>query len=188
MSKKWIWIIGIIAAAVIIGGWVIGVYNNLVGMDVSVKASWAQVENQYQRRLDLIPNLVETVKGYKIHETEAIKNVSDARARLAGAASTSDKVSAANGLEGALSRLLMIVENYPNLKADANFRQLSDSLEGTENRIAVERMRYNETVKNYNIAVRRFPTSIFAGMFGFDREKTLFKAAEGANEVPKVKF
>ena len=188
MSKKWIWMIGIIAAAVIIGGWVIGVYNNLVGMDVSVKASWAQVENQYQRRLDLIPNLVETVKGYKIHETEAIKNVSDARARLAGASSTSDKVSATNGLEGALSRLLMIVENYPNLKADANFRQLSDSLEGTENRIAVERMRYNETVKGYNIAVRRFPTSIFAGMFGFDREKTLFKAAEGAQEVPKVKF
>ena len=188
MSKKWMWIIGIVAVVLIAVMWVIGIYNNLVSMDVSVKAAWSQVENQYQRRMDLIPNLVETVKGYKIHEADVIEHVADARAKLAGASSVSDKVKATNGLEGALSRLLMVVENYPNLKADANFRQLMDSLEGTENRISVERMRYNETVKEYNIAVRKFPTSIFAGMFGFDREKTLFKAAEGAQEVPKVKF
>ncbi|MEK7376523.1 MAG: LemA family protein, partial [Candidatus Margulisiibacteriota bacterium] len=164
MSKKWMWIIGIVAVFVVAVSWVIGMYNNLVSMDVSVKAAWSQVDNQYQRRLDLIPNLVETVKGYKIHEADVIKNVADARARLAGANNVKDKVNAANGLEGALSRLLMVVENYPNLKADANFRQLMDSLEGTENRIAVERMRYNETVKEYNIAVRKFPASIFAGL------------------------
>ncbi len=182
------WIAGIIAVIVIFAGWMIGAYNNLVSMDVSVKAAWSQVENQYQRRLDLIPNLVETVKGYKIHEADVFEHIADARAKLAGASTVSQKVDAANGLEGAISRLLMVVENYPNLKADANFRQLMDSLEGTENRIAVERMRYNEAVQNYNVSVRRFPTVMIVGLFGFDREKVLFEAAKGAKEAPKVKF
>ena len=186
--KKWMWIAGIVAVVVIMFMWVIGVYNNLVGLDVSVKTAWSQVENQYQRRLDLIPNLVETVKGYKIHEADVFKNIADARTRYAGAQNVSQKVDAANGLEGALSRLMVIVENYPILKADANFRQLMDSLEGTENRISVERMRYNETVAQYNMYVRGFPTVIIVGMTGFDREKPLFQAAKGAEQAPNVKF
>ena len=188
MSKGMMWLIGIIVVALILIGGVVSSYNSLVSKDVAVKAAWSQVENQYQRRLDLIPNLVESVKGYKIHEAEVFTHIADARAKLAGAQTVSQKVDAANGLEGALSKLLMVVENYPNLKADANFRQLMDSLEGTENRVAVERMRYNETVQDYNVSVRRFPTMLIAGMFGFDREKTLFEAAKGANEAPKVKF
>lgn len=188
MSKGMMWLIGIIALVIVIFLGVMGIYNGLVAKDVAVKTAWSQVENQYQRRFDLIPNLVETVKGYKIHESEVFEHIADARAKLAGATSVSDKVNATNGLESALSRLLMIVENYPNLKADANFRQLMDSLEGTENRISVERMRYNEAVQAYNTSVRVFPTVMFVGMFGFEREKPLFESQKGAKEAPKVKF
>lgn len=188
MSKGMMWLIGIVAIVVLLIGSIVGIYNGLVAKDVAVKTAWSQVENQYQRRLDLIPNLVETVKGYKIHEADVFKHIADARAKLAGANTVSQKVEATNGLEGALSRLLMVVENYPNLKADANFRQLMDGLEGTENRIAVERMRYNETVQDYNTSVRRFPTVLFVNMFGFDREKVLFEAEKGAKVAPKVKF
>jgi len=188
MSKGMMWLIGGVAAVIIVIGAVVGIYNSLVAKDVAVKTAWSQVETQYQRRFDLIPNLVETVKGYKIHEADVFKNIADARAKLAGAGSVNDKISATNGLEGAISRLLVVVENYPNLKADANFRQLMDNLEGTENRISVARMRYNESVQDYNTSVRRFPTVIFAGMFGFDREKPMFEAQKGAEEAPKVKF
>ncbi len=188
MSKAMWWLIGIAVAAVILVASIIGVYNSLVAKDVAVSAAWAQVENQYQRRFDLIPNLVESVKGYAKQEKGIFENVAAARARLAGATTVGQKVEATNGLEGALSRLLAIVENYPQLKSDANFRQLMDSLEGSENRIAVERKRFNETVQDYNTTVRRFPTSIFAGLFGFDGEKDLFKAAEGAAQAPKVSF
>lgn len=188
MSKKNIWILGIIGAVVLLILSIVGIYNSLVSKDVGVKTAWSQVENQYQRRADLIPNLVETVKGYKIHESDVLKHVADARAKLAGARTVPQKVEAANGLEGALSRLLMVVENYPNLKADANFRQLMDSLEGTENRIAVERMRYNESVQIYNTTVRGFPTVMFANMFGFDKEKMLFESAKGTEIPPKVTF
>ncbi len=188
MSKGMMWLIGIIALAIVLFIGLMGTYNGLVAKDVAVKTAWSQVENQYQRRFDLIPNLVETVKGYKIHEAEVFEHIADARAALAGAKTVTDKVNATNGLEGALSRLLMVVENYPNLKADANFRQLMDSLEGTENRISVERMRYNEAVQTYNTSVRTFPTVLVAGMLGFEREKPLFEAQKGANEAPKVKF
>ncbi len=188
MSKTWIWVIGIVLVILAILGWIVGGYNSLVSKDVAVSTSWSQVENQYQRRMDLIPNLVNTVKGYAKHEKDIFIQVAEARAKLAGAKTVKDKIDAATGFEGALSRLLAIAENYPNLKADANFRQLMDNLEGTENRIAVARMRYNESVQNYNIAVRTFPTNIIARMFGFDKEKPLFQAVKGAENAPKVEF
>lgn len=188
MNRGLIWLIGIVAVIVILLGWLIGTYNSLVTKDVAVSTAWSQVENQYQRRLDLIPNLVNTVKGYAKHEQNIFIEVANARARLAGATTVKDKIAAAGGLEGALARLLAIVENYPALKADANFRQLMDNLEGTENRIAVARMRYNEAVQTYNIAVRRFPTNLLVGLFGFEREKPLFQAEKGAEKAPKVEF
>jgi len=164
-----------------------GTYNSLVTMDESVKAAWAQVENQLQRRYDLIPNYVETVKGYAAHEKEVFVKVTEARSRVAGAKSIPDKIEANNSLSSALSRLLVVVERYPELKANTNFIRLQDELAGTENRIAVERRRYNETVKGYNIQIRRFPTNIFAGMFGFEKA-AFFEVPEEAKEAPKVKF
>ncbi|KAF0132681.1 MAG: hypothetical protein FD145_1593 [Candidatus Saganbacteria bacterium] len=183
--KPWIWILLVVA---VVGFFIVGIYNNLVGIDQAVKQSWAQVENQLQRRYDLIPNLVESVKGYAKHEKELFENVTKARSAWAGASSQSDKVSAANQMEGALARLMVVVENYPQLQAAANFRALQDELAGTENRIAVERMRYNEAVQYYNTVARKIPTVFFVKMFGFDLEKMFFKAAEQAKEAPKVKF
>ena len=153
----------------------------------SVKAAWAQVENQLQRRYDLIPNYVETVKGYAAHEKELFVKVTEARSRVAGAKSIPDKIQANNSLAGALSRLLVVVERYPDLKANTNFIRLQDELAGTENRIAVERRRYNETVKVYNIRIRRFPTNLLAGMFGFERA-AFFEVPKERQEAPKVKF
>ena len=164
-----------------------GTYNSLVTMDESVKGAWAQVENQLQRRYDLIPNYVETVKGYAAHEKEVFVKVTEARSRVAGAGSISDKIEANNSLSSALSRLLVVVERYPELKANTNFIRLQDELAGTENRIAVERRRYNETVKAYNIKIRRFPTNIFAGMFGFEKA-AFFEVPKERQEAPKVKF
>ncbi len=164
-----------------------GTYNNLVMLDEGVKAAWAQVENQLQRRYDLIPNYVETVKGYAKHEKELFIKVTEARAKVGGATSIPDKIKANNELTGALSRLLLVVERYPELKANQNFIRLQDELAGTENRIAVERRRYNEAVKVYNIKVRSFPTNILAGMFGFEKA-TFFEVPESAKEVPKVEF
>lgn len=164
-----------------------GTYNSLVTMDESVKAAWAQVENQLQRRYDLIPNYVETVKGYATHEKELFVKVTEARSRVAGAKSIPDKIQANNGLAGALSRLLVVVERYPDLKANTNFLRLQDELAGTENRIAVERRRYNETVKAFNIQIRRFPTNLFAGMFGFEKA-TFYEVPKERQEAPKVKF
>ncbi|MCP4669556.1 MAG: LemA family protein, partial [Deltaproteobacteria bacterium] len=146
-----------------------GTYNTLVTMDEGVKGAWAQVENQLQRRYDLIPNLVETVKGYAAHEKEVFVKVTEARSRVGGAGNIPDKIAANNQLSAALSRLLLVVERYPDLKANTNFIRLQDELAGTENRIAVERRRFNETVKAYNIKIRRFPTNILAGMFGFEK-------------------
>src|SRR5512140_3131962 len=162
-------------AALIVGGvflffgawivfWGIGQYNRVIAMDEGVKAQWAQVENQLKRRYDLIPNLVETVKGFAYHEQEIFENIAEARTKYFAAQSVGDKVAASRGLEGALSRLLMLQETYPQLKANENFLKLQDSLEGTENRIAVERMRYNETVKTMNAYIRGFPGSIFAAL------------------------
>ncbi len=164
-----------------------GTYNSLVTMDESVKGAWAQVENQLQRRYDLIPNLVETVKGYASHEKEVFVKVTEARSKVAGAANISDKIQANNQLSSALSRLLVVVERYPELKANTNFVRLQDELAGTENRIAVERRRFNETVKAYNIKIRSFPTNIIAGMFGFEKA-AFFDVPQERQEAPKVKF
>ncbi|MBW1720423.1 MAG: LemA family protein [Deltaproteobacteria bacterium] len=162
-------------------------YNSLVSMDEEVKAAWAQVENQLQRRYDLIPNYVETVKGYAAHEKEVLMGVTEARAKVGGAGNISEKIEANNRLSAALGRLLLVVERYPDLKANTNFIRLQDELAGTENRIAVERRRYNEKVKEYNIKIRRFPTNIIAGFFGFEKAP-FFEVPKERQEVPKVKF
>ncbi len=164
-----------------------GTYNSLVRLDEGIKGAWAQVENQLQRRYDLIPNYVETVKGYAGHEKEVFLRVTEARSKVGGATSVKEKIGANNELSSALSRLLLVVERYPDLKANQNFIRLQDELAGTENRIAVERRRYNEAVKTYNIKIRSFPTNILAGMFDFTMAE-FFKVAEIAKEVPKVKF
>ncbi len=164
-----------------------GTYNTLVRLDEGIKGAWAQVENQLQRRYDLIPNYVETVKGYAGHEKEVFLGVTEARSKVGGATSVRDKIEANNQLSSALSRLLLVVERYPDLKANQNFIRLQDELAGTENRIAVERRRYNEAVKTYNIKIRSFPTNILAGMFGFTIAE-FFEVPEIAKEVPKVEF
>jgi LemA protein len=181
-------ILGIILVFVFaIYSYVKGTYNSLVMLDEGVKAAWAQVENQLQRRYDLIPNYVETVKGFAKQEQEVFIKVTEARSKVGGATTVPDKIQANNELSSVLSRLLVVVERYPELKSDQNFLRLQDELAGTENRIAVERRRYNETVKTYNIKVRTFPTNILAGMFGFEKA-TFFEIPEAAQEVPKVEF
>ncbi len=164
-----------------------GNYNKFVRLDQAVKSSWAQVENQLQRRFDLIPNLVETVKGYAKHEKDVLTEVTNARSKVGGAGTVPDKIAANNELSGALSRLLLVVERYPDLKANQNFLHLQDELAGTENRIAVERMRYNEAVKIYNQAIKSFPANLIAGMFGF-KEGAFFDAPKEAKTAPKVQF
>ena len=178
-------------------GWGISTYNGLVTADESVKGSWAQVENQYQRRFDLIPNLVETVKGFAKQEREVLENVTAARSRVGQLTVTPEVLrdpqafarfqQAQDGLSQALSRLLVITENYPTLKSDQNFLSLQSQLEGTENRIAVERRRYNEVVQEFNVRIRRFPASIVAGMSGFNSVQ-YFDAAPDAEQTPQVKF
>jgi len=181
-------IVGIIILIIVIPySYIKGTYNSLVTLDESVKGAWAQVENQLQRRYDLIPNYVETVKGYAAHEKEVFVKVTEARSKVAGAGSINEKIQANNQLSSALSRLLVVVERYPELKANTNFIRLQDELAGTENRIAVERRRFNETVKVYNIKIRTFPTNIIAGMFGFEKA-TFFKVPKERQEAPKVKF
>jgi len=164
-----------------------GTYNRLVTLDEGVKGAWAQVENQLQRRYDLIPNYVETVKGYAAHEKDVLVKVTEARARVAGATTVGEKIEANNELSSALGRLMVVIEQYPDLKANTNFIRLQDELAGTENRIAVERMRFNEVVKAYNIEIRQFPTNIIAGMFGFEKA-TFFEVPKERQEAPKVKF
>lgn len=181
-------VVGILIVIILIPlSYLKGTYNTLVTMDEGVKAAWAQVENQLQRRYDLIPNLVETVKGYAAHEKEVFIKVTEARSKVAGAASISDKISANNQLSSALARLLVVVERYPDLKANTNFIRLQDELAGTENRISVERRRFNETVRIYNTKIRSFPTNIIAGMFGFEKA-TFFEVPKERQEAPKVKF
>ncbi len=187
MKKVFVPVLVVLVIFVAIAISIFGSYNGLVSSDEAVTSSWSQVENQLQRRMDLIPNLVNTVKGYASHEEKIFTEVTKARENLIGAGTVGDKAKADLELTGSLSRLLAIAENYPELKADANFRQLSDELAGTENRIAVSRMDYNNAVQSYNVKVRRFPTSIIAGMFNF-QQRDYFEAAEGAKEVPKVEF
>ncbi|MFD1206780.1 MULTISPECIES: LemA family protein [Sporosarcina] len=162
-------------------------YNKFVNLEEDVEQSYAQVENQLQRRLDLIPNLVNTVKGYASHEKEVIAEISDARARLAGASGPEEQAAADTELSNALGRLLVVVENYPELKANQNFTQLMDELAGTENRIGFARKDYNDVVSQYNRQVKRFPGKLVASIFGFD-EKEYFQAEEAANKAPEVDF
>jgi LemA protein len=162
-------------------------YNRFVSQEETIKTQWAQVENQLQRRNDLIPNLVETAKGFAAQEQQVFKAIADSRAKLAGAQTPDEKISAANEQSSALARLLVVVENYPDLKSNQQFNRLMDELSGTENRISVERMRYNESVQAYNTSRRQFPANITAGIFGF-KEYKLFEAPPEAKQVPKVDF
>lgn len=177
----------VVAVLLLMVSYVVGIYNKMVAGDESVKGGWAQVDVQLQRRYDLIPNLVETVKGYAAHEKDIFLRVTEARAKVGGAKTVSDKIRANNELTGALSRLLAVVENYPELKANTNFIRLQDELAGTENRIAVARRRYNEAAKSYNQYIRQLPARIFAGAFGFEKA-TFYEIVEASREVPKVKF
>ncbi|MBM7691087.1 LemA protein [Peribacillus deserti] len=177
-------IVGIIIVLILM---LMGSYNGFVNAEENVDQSYAQIENQLQRRLDLIPNLVNTVKGYAAHEKETIQAVSDARARLAGARSPEEEATANAELSSALSRLLVVVENYPNLKADKQFTQLMDELAGTENRISIARRDYNDQVSSYNKKVKRFPGALVAGITGFD-QKEYFKADPRSQQAPAVDF
>jgi len=196
-------IIGLSIAAVVILiiiiliSWGVGIYNNLVTINEEVNQSWSQVENQYQRRTDLIPNLVNTVKGYANFERGVLTDVTEARAKVSQFNITPEVLNdpqafqkfeqLQGNLSGALSRLLVTVENYPELKANENFLQLQAQLEGTENRISVERRKFNLSVQNYNTTIKRFPSAFFAGIFGFI-EKSYFKSAPGSETPPKVEF
>ncbi|MCJ0914200.1 LemA family protein [Mammaliicoccus sciuri] len=180
-------IIVVVAVIVIIGLFMIGPYNRLVGLEEEADKSLSNIDNQLQRRVDLIPNLVDTVKGYTKHEEKVFKDVSDARSKLAGANTPEEKAEANGEVNSALSRLLAISENYPDLKADKQFTGLRDELAGTENRIAVARKDYNESINEYNQATRRFPSSIIAGLFNFDK-KEYFQVKGEAKDAPKVDF
>lgn len=194
MNKKMWWmgcgglLIAALLLAVVVGGWAMSVNNQLVALQEQMKGAWAQVETVLQRRYDLIPNLVATVKGYAQHEKEIFENVARLRSQWSAAQSLPEKTKAANEMEGALARLLVIAENYPELKANQNFRDLQFELSGTENRISVERQRYNETVQAYNTCVRQLPTSLVASLRGFHPSEAYFNAAPAAKEAPKVQF
>lgn len=195
--KKGLIILAIIVAVVFsIFLWAKNAYNGMVEQQEAVESAWSQVENVYQRRADLIPNLVATVKGYAAHEQQTLENVVSARAKATQMTVDPTKLDDASikkfqdaqgELGNAIGRLLMVTENYPDLKASENFKDLQIQLEGTENRISTERNRFNETAKEYNTTIRRFPNNIFAGMFGFER-KPYFEAKEGADQAPKVEF
>ena len=203
MKKPWALGCGVIVGIVILVGIILVIYgissyNKMVKLDEGVKEKWSQVENVYQRRLDLIPNLVETVKGYAAHEKETFQAVTEARAKAGGSINLgSDALNnpamfqqfqqAQSALSSALSRLMVVVEKYPELKANENFLALQSQLEGTENRISVERRRFNEVARTYNTYTKQFPKVIFARMFGFN-DKPYFKAQEGADVAPKVQF
>lgn len=187
MKKGTIILISIVVVVVILILSVIGMYNSLVTKSENIEASLSNIDADLQRRVDLIPNLVNTIKGYAAHEEGIFKEITDARSKLAGAGSLSDKAEANDEVSDALSRLLAIAEDNPEIKADANFRQLADELAGTENRIKTARRDYNDAVRKYNTQIRRFPSSIIAGMFGFEKYD-YFEAKEGADEVPNVDF
>lgn len=187
MKKGTIVLLVIVAVIAIFVFSIFGSYNTLVSLDEDVNTQWANVESKLQRRYDLIPNLVESVKGAMKQEQEVFTAIADARAKLAGAGSVPERVEASNELEGALSRLLVVVENYPELKSNQNVTGLMDELAGTENRISTERDRYNEVVREYNATIRSFPKNIMAGMFGFE-QRPYFEATDGAEVAPEVKF
>lgn len=189
--NPWI-IVGLALGAILLGALVVGLYvkstyNDLVSKQEQNRTAWAQVENQLQRRYDLIPNYVATVKGYAKQETTVFTAIADARARIGGAQTVKEKIDANNELSGALARLLVVVENYPELKSTENFMRLQDELSGTENRIATERMRYNDVVRAYNVRVRQFPANLVAAAFNFE-PSPLFEAPEATKTAPKVEF
>ena len=174
--------------ALLVGGAYVSARNQLVTKNEAVKSAWAQVDVVLQRRADLIPNLVETVKGFAAQEQTVFHDIAAARSALLGAQTPTDKIAANGQLDGALGRLLLIVENYPQLKSNENFLRLQDELAGTENRIAVERKRYNDTLQDYNTFIGLFPNNIFAGWGGFQRNNAYFTATESSREAPKVQF
>jgi LemA protein len=179
----------VVVLALVLGGCeFVGERNKLASEREAIRGTWSQVDADLQRRADLIPNLVETVKGYAKEETTVFSNIASARSQLLNAKSPQEKIDANNQLTGALGRLLVVVENYPNLKANENFRQLQFQLEGTENRILQSRRRYNESVQKYNTDLSLFPANIVASMSGFQREDAYFKTEPGARTVPKVQF
>lgn len=196
MKKTWI-VIAVVAVVVIaLFGWVKSTYNGMVEGEENVSKAWSQVENVYQRRADLIPNLVNTVKGYATHESETLQGVVEARSKATQMTVNIDDLSAENikkyqaaqgELQQAIGRMLMLTENYPDLKANENFRDLQAQLEGTENRITVERQKFNEVAKEYNTNIRKFPNNMLAGMFGFEK-KGYFEAQTGTEKAPEVKF
>lgn len=178
----------LLLAGLIFGGKLVGIRNELVVQREAINGAWAQVDVALQRRADLIPNLVETVKGFAKQERAVMESVTSARAALLGARTPQEKIEANSRLDGALGRLLLVVENYPNLKSNENFLRLQDELAGTENRIAVERRKYNETVQRYNTNIELFPNNIAASLFGFPRNDAYFKTEPAARTVPKVAF
>jgi len=196
ISKGWIILIVVVGIIILVISWGTRSYNNLVSQQENVNQAWAQVENVYQRRADLIPNLVNTVKGVANFEQKTLTDVIEARAKATSVQVNPDKLdeasiqkfqSAQDNLSSSLARLMVVVENYPQLKATQNFMELQSQLEGTENRITVERQKFNQAAQTYNTLVRKFPSSIFAGIFGFEK-KGYFEAAEGADKAPEVQF
>lgn len=188
MKRLVILLVCLAVVALLVGGMYIGRRNQMVVKNQAVTAQWAQVDVVLQRRADLIPNLVETVKGYAAQEVTVFGDIAKARSALLGAQSPSDRIAANGALDGALGRLLAISENYPQLKSNENFLQLQDELAGTENRIAVERRRYNEAIQDYNTYIQLFPNDVFAGWAGFKPNSAYFTATEASREVPKVQF
>jgi LemA protein len=188
MGKVLIVIVVLVVIGLLLFGPYIGVRNTLVTKNEAVKAAWSQVDIVLQRRADLIPNLVNTVKGYAQQEQTVFGEIANARAALLSARDPQDKIAANQRLDGALGRLLAVVENYPNLKSNENFLRLQDELAGTENRIAVERKRYNDTLQDYNTYIQQFPHNIYAGWAGFKVNNAYFAASEGSREAPKVEF
>jgi LemA protein len=178
----------VVVIALLCVGQYVGAKNTLVSKNEAVRSAWSQVDVVLQRRADLIPNLVETVKAYAKQEQTVFGDIAKARSALLSAGTPQDKIAANNQLDGAIGRLLVIVENYPQLKSNENFMRLQDELAGTENRIAVERKRYNDTLQDYNTYVQQFPASIFAGWAGFKKNDAYFTASEGSRQAPKVDF
>ena len=196
MKRGYVVLIVIVAVVLVLFFWIKGMYNSMVRMDEGVSSAWAQVENVYQRRADLVPNLVATVKGYAEHESSTLEAVVNARAKATqmtvdpsslSEAEIAQFTAAQDELGAAIGRLLVSVERYPDMKANQNFLELQAQLEGTENRITVERQKFNEAARSYNVTIRRFPNNIFAGMFGFEK-KGYFEASEGAEQAPVVSF
>jgi LemA protein len=188
MKTGTIVLVVVAVVALVFGGMYVSSRNQMVTKNETVKSAWAQVDVVLQRRADLIPNLVETVKGFAAQEQTVFHDIAAARSALLGAQTPTDKIAANGQLDGALGRLLLIVENYPQLKSNENFLRLQDELAGTENRIAVERKRYNDAVQDYNTFIGLFPNSLFAGWAGFQRNNAYFAASEASREAPKVQF